>query len=382
MSQWAYILLAKTSDTLTDSEISILGRDFIFATFEECESMLRATTVKEQLKLWDFIERLKAEKSVRQKAFVRWILCGGIIYAQLKAWNEFIKWWDIKDCIFSSIKIPEGSDDKKRIYTLICHYFEDQAILERIKPPATPDLSEPTGNWGISANEPATTDDNVRSIDEESIIRQVLALSKGLKTAEQSVCRLPCLKGLPERVQIELIDSIIGAFSFPEAKARWQDWLQVSIVKKPTLDDIVDTENAVLAMFDLRSAEGKTEISAIDLFPLIPYLQIPIETLEILFSKHKLSKKLLITLDRFDELEDREIQIFLREISSDVLIDALLISPEAVKVKVFSNMSKRAAELLGDDMAAKTPSLERCEKAAREVEEVFRTLVWAGDIGD
>jgi hypothetical protein len=372
MSQWAYVLLSKASDTLTDSEISILGRDFITASFEECESMLLATTVNEQLRLWEHVENLKAENHVRQKVFTKWILCGGIIYGQLKAWNEFIKWWDIKDCIFSSIKIPVGSSDKKRIYALICHYFEKQTILERIKPPAIPDLSEPIGHEYILTDESSTPNDKLYGVDEESIIKQVLTLSKGLKTPEPNVSRLACLKVLPERVKIALFESIINAFTDATAKTHWQAWLKETIESGPADSEATDYDRAVLSMLQSSTHGKKVEVGAIDLFALTPYLSVPIETLEIIFGKHNINKKLLITLDHFDALDDREIQTFLREISSDVLIDALLVSPETVKIKVFSNMSKRAAELLGDDMAAKTPSLARCERAVREIEDVFR----------
>ena len=54
-------------------------------------------------------------------------------------------------------------------------------------------------------------------------------------------------------------------------------------------------------------------------------------------------------------VDDRSIQALLREVSSDELVIALKGADEEVQEKIFSNMSKRAAELLKDDLEAKGP---------------------------
>lgn len=65
---------------------------------------------------------------------------------------------------------------------------------------------------------------------------------------------------------------------------------------------------------------------------------------------------LMFVFDNLADVDDRGIQALLREVSSDVLVLALKGSDEAIREKVFKNMSKRAAELLRDDLEAKPPA--------------------------
>lgn len=64
---------------------------------------------------------------------------------------------------------------------------------------------------------------------------------------------------------------------------------------------------------------------------------------------------LMFVFNNLSDVDDRGIQALLREVSSDVLVLALKGSDEAIKEKIFKNMSKRAAELLRDDLEAKGP---------------------------
>ncbi|MCF9015771.1 flagellar motor switch protein FliG, partial [Pseudomonas carnis] len=62
---------------------------------------------------------------------------------------------------------------------------------------------------------------------------------------------------------------------------------------------------------------------------------------------------LMFVFNNLADVDDRGIQALLREVSSDVLVLALKGSDENVKEKIFKNMSKRASELLRDDLEAK-----------------------------
>ncbi|MEX5594799.1 flagellar motor switch protein FliG, partial [Pseudomonas orientalis] len=64
---------------------------------------------------------------------------------------------------------------------------------------------------------------------------------------------------------------------------------------------------------------------------------------------------LMFVFNNLADVDDRGIQALLREVSSDVLVLALKGSDEGVKEKIFKNMSKRASELLRDDLEAKGP---------------------------
>jgi flagellar motor switch protein FliG len=80
-------------------------------------------------------------------------------------------------------------------------------------------------------------------------------------------------------------------------------------------------------------------------------------------------------------IDDRGVQAMLREIASESLLIALKGSSDAMKEKVFKNMSKRAAEMLRDDLEAKGPvKLTDVEKAQKEILAIARKLADAGEI--
>jgi flagellar motor switch protein FliG len=79
-------------------------------------------------------------------------------------------------------------------------------------------------------------------------------------------------------------------------------------------------------------------------------------------------KDALFALDGLLKLDDRGMQSILREVQADVLATALKGADEAIRDKVFKNMSKRAAEILRDDIAAKGPvRLSDVEAAQKEI---------------
>jgi flagellar motor switch protein FliG len=81
------------------------------------------------------------------------------------------------------------------------------------------------------------------------------------------------------------------------------------------------------------------------------------------------------------EIDDRGIQALLREISSDSLIIALKGADETMKEKIFKNMSKRAAEMLRDDLEVRPPvRLSEVETAQKEILGVARRLSDSGEI--
>ena len=90
---------------------------------------------------------------------------------------------------------------------------------------------------------------------------------------------------------------------------------------------------------------------------------------------------LMFVFDNLRELEDREIQALLREVSSEVLIIALKGADQDLQEKVFKNMSKRAAELLRDDLEAKGPvRLSEVENAQKEILTIARRMADANEI--
>lgn len=81
------------------------------------------------------------------------------------------------------------------------------------------------------------------------------------------------------------------------------------------------------------------------------------------------------------DLDDRAIQLLLREIQSETLVVALKGTSEPLKDKIFKNMSQRAAEMLRDDLDAKGPvRLSEVETEQREILRIVRRLAEEGQI--
>lgn len=92
-------------------------------------------------------------------------------------------------------------------------------------------------------------------------------------------------------------------------------------------------------------------------------------------------EEMMFVFDNLIDLDDRGIQALLREISTDVLIIALKACDEDMKEKIFKNMSKRAAELMRDDLDAMGPvKLSEVEGAQKEILTVARRMADAGEI--
>ncbi|BFM16569.1 flagellar motor switch protein FliG [Maricurvus nonylphenolicus] len=90
---------------------------------------------------------------------------------------------------------------------------------------------------------------------------------------------------------------------------------------------------------------------------------------------------LMFVFDNLKDVDDRGIQVLLREVSSESLIVALKGSDEVLKEKIFKNMSKRAAELLRDDLEAKGPvRVSEVEAAQKEILTIARRMADAGEI--
>jgi flagellar motor switch protein FliG len=98
----------------------------------------------------------------------------------------------------------------------------------------------------------------------------------------------------------------------------------------------------------------------------------------------ELAQKILDEMFVFDNvlaLEDSAIQLVLREVQSESLVVALKGTSEAVREKVFSNMSQRAGEMLRDDLESKGPvKVTEVEAEQREILKVVRRLAEEGQI--
>ncbi|MBN7795828.1 flagellar motor switch protein FliG [Parahaliea mediterranea] len=81
------------------------------------------------------------------------------------------------------------------------------------------------------------------------------------------------------------------------------------------------------------------------------------------------------------ELDDRAIQLILKEINTNSLMVALKGAPKDVVEKFLHNMSQRAADLLREDMAASGPiRMSHVENEQKAILQVVRRLADSGEI--
>lgn len=90
---------------------------------------------------------------------------------------------------------------------------------------------------------------------------------------------------------------------------------------------------------------------------------------------------LMFVFDNLIDVDDRGIQALLRDVAQDVLQRALKGADDQLKEKIMRNMSKRAAEMLADDLEAMGPvRVSEVEAAQKEILSVARRLADAGEI--
>jgi flagellar motor switch protein FliG len=90
---------------------------------------------------------------------------------------------------------------------------------------------------------------------------------------------------------------------------------------------------------------------------------------------------LMFTFENIGDIDDRDIQALLREVSTDNLVLAMKGCDDSIKDKIFKNMSSRAAEMLREDLESKGPvKLSEVEGAQKEILGIARRLADEGTI--
>ncbi|AZZ98958.1 flagellar motor switch protein FliG [Pseudoalteromonas rubra] len=90
---------------------------------------------------------------------------------------------------------------------------------------------------------------------------------------------------------------------------------------------------------------------------------------------------LMFVFENLMDVEDRGIQAILREVQQDVLMKAIKGADDSLKDKIMKNMSKRAAEMMADDLEAMPPvRISEVEAAQKEILATARRLADSGEI--
>jgi len=92
-------------------------------------------------------------------------------------------------------------------------------------------------------------------------------------------------------------------------------------------------------------------------------------------------RKLMFVFEDIAKIDDRGIQLLLKEVPNDRLLLALKTANEDIRNKIFKNISSRAAEMLREDLSNMGPArLSDVETAQQEVVNVARRLEAEGKI--
>lgn len=90
---------------------------------------------------------------------------------------------------------------------------------------------------------------------------------------------------------------------------------------------------------------------------------------------------LMFVFDNLIDVDDRGIQAILREVQQETLMRAIKGADDSLRDKITNNMSKRAADMLIDDIEAMGPvRLSEVETAQKEVLSIARRLADAGEV--
>lgn len=89
----------------------------------------------------------------------------------------------------------------------------------------------------------------------------------------------------------------------------------------------------------------------------------------------------MFVFENIMEIDDRGIQLILREAQSELLIIALKGASEELREKIFKNMSQRAAEMMREDLESKGPvRLSEVESNQKEILKIVRRLSDEGQL--
>ena len=195
---------------------------------------------------------------------------------------------------------------------------------------------------------------------------QLIAITMAHMDQEQAGA---LLKQMAPDLQDDIVMRIANMQTIPQAAMR-----QLQTVLKKKL--------SVTATFKNRKIDGALTVAGI-MNGLDPEAETRI--LESVAKKNEaLSEKiqdLMFLFSNLINIPDKGIQLLLREVSSDILPMALKGADQKVRDKIMGNMSKRAREMLIEDMEARGPmKLSDVEAAQKDILAVARKLVEAGQI--
>jgi len=177
------------------------------------------------------------------------------------------------------------------------------------------------------------------------------------------------LKRLPEAIQTEVVLRISNL-----------DFISPALIAQ--VDEVLKQELATLGSIDTQQLGGVQ--------PIAEMLNVMDKTSEQNIMARVEEKdpqlaeeirKLMFVFEDIVFIDDRGMQLLLKEVPNDKLVIALKTAPDEIKDKIFKNISKRAADLLREDLEAMAPvRLSDVESAQQEIVNVAKRLEAEGKI--
>jgi flagellar motor switch protein FliG len=92
-------------------------------------------------------------------------------------------------------------------------------------------------------------------------------------------------------------------------------------------------------------------------------------------------RELRFTFEDIQKIEDEGIRLILRDVTTEDLLVALKTASDELKLKIFTNMSDRAANMLAEDLELLGPTkLSEVERAQQKIVSIFKHLEESGAI--
>jgi len=177
------------------------------------------------------------------------------------------------------------------------------------------------------------------------------------------------LKRLPEAIQTEVVLRIANI-----------DFISPSLIGQ--VDEVLKQELATLGSIDTQQLGGIQPIA--DMLNVMDKqseqnIMARVEEKDPQLAEE--IRKLMFVFEDIVYIDDRGMQTLLKEVPNDKLVMALKTAPEDIKDKIFRNISKRAADLLREDLESMGPvKLSDVEKAQQEIINVAKRLESEGKI--
>ncbi len=215
--------------------------------------------------------------------------------------------------------------------------------------------------------------DALRWLSRDALVRmlidehpQIIAVALALLEPDQAAA---VLKALPENTRLQVVQRLARLEKIPQsALDQVQQILQDKAALSQTLKSAkVDGTSVAAGILNLLDSDMEQGLLA-SIAETDPALS------------EKVSEQMFV-FSSLLELDKRGMQTLLSQVSNDQLAVALKGADAELRDKIFTNMSKRAGDMLKDDMEAKGPvKVSDVEEAQKAIMEVARGLADEGRI--